>query len=124
EHGAPRGDEGRVMGALVLLAATESAEDHRAERDRIAEWGRSARARIDNPVERYGDLIQVWEQYEQLAPAPAVLATLARLYIEQRDALAAAFGPEGQGTRTAGRLSLQELRLAPLLVRRAPLDVA
>jgi len=125
EHGAPRGDEGRVMGALVVLAAIESGESgHGAERDRIADWGRNARARIDNPIERYGDLIQVWEQYEQLAPAPEVLATLARLYIEQRDALAAAFGPEGQGTHTAGRLSLQELRLAPLLVQRAPLDVA
>ncbi len=130
EHGAPRGDEGRVMGALVVLAAIEAdgaerdRSAHRAERDQIAEWGRNARARIDNPIERYGDLIQVWEQYEQLAPAPEVLTTLARLYIEQRDALAAAFGPEGQGSRTAGRLSLQELRLAPLLVQRAPLDVA
>lgn len=125
EHGAPRGDEGRVMGALVLLAAIgEDADAHHAERERIAEWGRRARAGIGNPIERYGDLIQVWEQYEEIAPAPAVLATLARLYVEQRDALAAAFGPESQGASSAQQLSMRELRIAPLLVQRAPLDVA
>ncbi|HEY8431072.1 MAG TPA: tetratricopeptide repeat protein, partial [Sandaracinaceae bacterium] len=46
------------------------------------------------------------------------------LYVEQRDALVGAFGPEGQGTRAAGRLSLRELQLAPMLVQRAPVDVA
>jgi tetratricopeptide (TPR) repeat protein len=125
EHGARRGDEGRVMGALLLLTAIgESPDANRAERERIEEWGHEARARIDNPIERYGDLIQVWEQHEEIAPSPEVLATLAHLYVEQRDALMAAFGPEGQGTRTAGRLSRRELSLAPMLVERAPLDVA
>lgn len=125
EHGAPRGDEGRVMGALLLLTAIgESPEANRAERERIERWGREARSSVDNPIERYGDLIQVWEQHEQIAPAPEVLTTLARLYVEQRDALVGAFGPEGQGSRTAGRLSMRELQLAPMLVQRAPLDVA
>jgi tetratricopeptide (TPR) repeat protein len=125
EHGAPRGDEGRVMGALLLLAAVgEEPEARREERARIAEWGRGARAHIDNPIERFGDLIRVWEQQEQIAPAPEVLDRLARLYVEQRDALVTAFGPEGQGARTPGRLSFQQLRMAPLLVQRAPLDVA
>lgn len=124
EHGGRRGDEGRVMGALVLLAAIDGDEAHRAERDRIAGWGRDARRRIENPIERYGELIQVWEQYEELAPAPEVLATLARLYVEQRDAIAGTFGAEGQGARAARRLSLRDLQLAPHLVRRAPLDVA
>jgi tetratricopeptide (TPR) repeat protein len=125
EHGAPRGDEGRVMGAHVLLAAIgEDAATHRAERDSISRWGRDARVGIENPIERYGDLIQVWEQHEQIAPTNDALDTLARLYVEQRDALLMAFGPEGQGSRAPARLSYQELRLAPLLVQRAPLDVA
>ena len=125
EHGSPRGDEGRVMGAHLLLAAIgEDAGPHRAEHDSIAQWGRDARSGIENPIERYGDLIQVWEQHEQIAPTHDALDTLARLYIEQRDALMMAFGPEGQGSRAPGRLSFQELRLAPLLVQRAPLDVA
>ncbi|HJL14898.1 MAG TPA: tetratricopeptide repeat protein [Sandaracinaceae bacterium LLY-WYZ-13_1] len=125
EHGSPRGDEGRVMGALLLLAELgRDPEARRAERERIAEWGRGARSGIENPIERYGDLIRVWEQHEQIAPAPEVLDTLARLYVEQRDALVGAFGPEGQGSRAPGRLSFQQLRLAPLLVQRAPLDVA
>lgn len=125
EHGSPRGDEGRVMGALLLLAAIgEDAESRSAERERIAQWGIEARRNIDNPIERFGSLIQVWEQHEQIAPAPEVLDGLARLYIEQRDALVGAFGPEGQGSQAPGRLSFQQLRLAPLLVQRAPLDVA
>lgn len=124
EHGSPRGDEGRVMAAhLLLQLMAEGEASHAEERRRIAEWGRTARAPISNPIERYGSLIQVWEQHEQLAPAPEVLEMLARLYVEQRDGLLAAFGPEGQGT-APGRLSFQHLRLAPLLVQRAPLDVA
>lgn len=122
ENGARRGDEGRVMGALVLLGAIEGSEAHRSERDRIAEWGQSARARISNPIERYGELIQVWEQYEELAPAPEVLESLARLYVEQRNALANTLGPEQQGGRPV--LSFRDLQLAPHLMRRAPLDVA
>lgn len=125
EHGSPRGDEGRVMAALMLLAALgEDPEANREARDRIRTWGRDARASVDNPIERYGDLIQVWEQHEELAPAPEVLTTLARLYVEQRDALALAFGPEGHGRRSPGRISLRELQLAPMLVQRAPLEVA
>ncbi|MCZ7684229.1 MAG: hypothetical protein M5U28_37800 [Sandaracinaceae bacterium] len=121
EHGSPRGDEGRVMAALMLLAALgEDPEANREARDRIRIWGRDARASVDNPIERYGDLIQVWEQHEELAPAPEVLTTLARLYVEQRDALALAFGPEGHGRRSPGRISLRELQLAPMLVQRAP----
>lgn len=125
EHGSPRGDEGRVMGAHLLLAAIgEDVDAHRGERDEIARWGRDARSRIDNPIERFGELIQVWEQQEQLAPSPEVLRVLARLYIEQREALREAFGPESQGNETPGRLSFHQLRLAPLLIQRAPLDVA
>jgi tetratricopeptide (TPR) repeat protein len=125
EHGASRGDEGRVMGALVLLSALgESSEEMRAERERVATWGRDARAGIQNPIERYGDLIQVWEQQEQIAPAPDVLSMLARLYTEQRDALLATFGLEGQGSDVARGMSFHELQLAPRLVERAPLDVA
>lgn len=123
ERGSPRGDEGRVMGALLLLHAIGE-EGSAAEREQVARWGRDARAGIENPLERYGDLIQVWEQHEEIAPAPEVLTTLARLYVEQRDALIGAFGPEGQGGNAPGRLSFQQLRLAPLLVQRAPLDVA
>jgi len=123
EHGSPRGDEGRVMGAhMLLLAIGDDAETHRAERTRIAAWGRDARAGIANPIERFGGLIRVWEQHEQVAPSPEVLSMLSRLYLEQRDALRLAFGPEAQ--QGAGGLSYNHLRLAPLLIQRAPLDVA
>lgn len=123
EHGSPRGDEGRVMGAHLLLAAIgEDADAHRREREEVSAWGREARAGIANPLERYGSLIQVWEQHEQIAPSSEVLETLARLYLEQREALRRTFGPESQGTPR--HLSLRQLQIAPLLVQRAPLDVA
>lgn len=125
EQGSLRGDEGRVMGALVLLAALEDdPEGRRAEHERIERWGREAREGVSNPLDRFGGLIQVWEQHEELAPTPEVLATLARLYVEQRDGLLAVFGPEGQGSRVSGRISMRDLQTAPLLVQRAPLDVA
>ncbi len=124
-HGAPRGDEGRVMAAHLLLAMIgEDADAHRDSREQIARWGREARAPISNPVERFGGLIQVWEQHEELAPAPEVLEALARLYLEQREGLVRAFGPGGEGGRPPSGLSFQHLRLAPLLIQRAPLDVA
>ncbi|MFK7989816.1 MAG: tetratricopeptide repeat protein [Sandaracinaceae bacterium] len=120
EHGSPRGDEGRVMGALLLLAAVgEDAENARAERARIMAWGRDVRSGVSSPVESYGGLIQVWEQHEQIAPDPEVLEMLARLYAEQRDALLNFEPPEQMNPR-----SFHDLRLAPLLVQRAPLDVA
>jgi len=125
EHGSPRGDEGRVMGAHLLLAAIgDDRAEHLEDREQIAEWGRSARAGISNPIERYQGLIQVWEQHEQIAPSPEVLDMLARLYLEQRDALRSSFGPEGQGNLVPGQLNFSQLRLIPLLIQRAPLDVA
>lgn len=125
EHGSPRGDEGRVMAAHLLLAMMgDDADVHRGQRERIAQWGRDARAPIGNPLERYRDLIMVWEQHEQIAPAGEVLDTLARLYVEQREGLARAFGPNGEGGLGARGISYQHLRLAPLLIQRAPLDVA
>ena len=70
EHGSPRGDEGRVMGAHLLLAAIgEDRDEHTRDREEIAQWGRTARASISNPIERHGDLIRVWEQHEQVAVA-------------------------------------------------------
>ncbi len=127
EHGSPRGDEGRVMGARLLLAAIGPDGDaHRQERERIATWGREARARIANPMERYGELIQVWEQHDQVAPSPEVSEELARLYVEQRDALAMVLSSLEEMERLAspGSMSLPQFRLAEHLVDRAPLDVA
>ncbi len=127
EHGSPRGDEGRVMGARLLLAALgEDAEAQLREREAIAAWGREARAGIENPIERYGSLITVWEQHDQIAPAPEVSEALARLYVEQRDALSVVFSSLSELERggSPGGLSYTQLQLAPHLIARAPLDVA
>ena len=123
EHGSPRGDEGRVMGAHLLLSALgRDVETHRDARAEIAAWGRAARSGISSPLERFGGLIRVWEQQDQIAASPEVLEMLARLYLEQRGAIASLFDPEAGSVR--GRFSPMELRMAPLLMQRAPLDVA
>lgn len=127
ERGSRRGDEGRVMAARLLLAAMgQDAEANRAERERIAAWGRDARRGMENPIERYGNLIQVWEQHDQLAPAPEVLETLARLHLEQRDALMTLLGGALTSERSLGPV-LRDPRLLQMgerLVERVPLDVA
>ena len=122
-RGSPRGDEGRVMGALLILSVLDEAEReaHEGERQTIAEWGVDARRGVRNPIERYGALIRVWSHHRLVAPSSAVLERQVELYRQQRNALLhAAEGPERYGPR----FSFAQFREAPLIVQRAPLDIA
>jgi len=123
ERGSPLGDEARVMSGLLILSLLHDDQpQHRAEYRRIREWGISARSTVSSPIERYSRLIDVWEEHARLTPAPAVLEQLADLHVQRRDEILR-MAP-GEGLFTPGAMSLQELQAAPLLVRRAPLDVA
>jgi tetratricopeptide (TPR) repeat protein len=125
ERGEPRGDEARVLSALLVLAAVDAdrRDALRARYDEIAAWGPDARDRLASPVQRYGGLVRVWEEHARLTPAPAVLDRLARLYVERRDAYGALLALRGE--RLFGRgLSLDDLREANFAASRAPLDVA
>jgi len=87
ELGSPRGDEGRVLSALLVLTTTRPKDqESRKLYRRIKEWGFEARAALSSPMERYeGGLIEVWEEHARLTPTPEVLRTLTRIYMDQRD---------------------------------------
>jgi tetratricopeptide (TPR) repeat protein len=95
ELGSPRGDEARVLSALLVLRTTRPSEARFGEQYRkIKEWGFSARAALSSPMERYEEgLVEVWEEHARLTPTPEVLSTLSRLYLERRNALIALFRP-------------------------------
>ena len=122
-EGSPRGDEARVLSAiLVLREGTNEHDRWDGEYRALAEWGRDARGTIGNRLERFSRLIDVWQEHARLTPSPEVLELLARLHVERRDAILgmAAEGPSAGDTS----MSMADLRNAPILVRRAPLDVA
>lgn len=128
EQGSRRGDEARVLAALLLLSRIEPGETaHRAEYERIATWGREARwgrqPRLGPDFfDLAPELIQIWEEHARLCPAPEVLAALADLYVALRDivsgtSLEESFAPPD-------RMRMPELRMAQMLAERIPLDVA
>jgi tetratricopeptide (TPR) repeat protein len=119
EHGARRGDEGRVLSAYVVLrAATRDAVWDRRYRE-VADWGRDARSELQNPLERFAGLIDVWEEHARLTPVPEVLEYVSRLHVERRDAVVALLQREGPAVAFD-----PSMRMAPAILRVAPLDVA
>ena len=123
EKGSPRGDEARVMSALLVLTRLhpDDASLERSYRE-IVEWGREARAHLPTPIERYETLIDVWEEHSRLTPAPEALASTARLYVDRRDALVHMLQPEG---RTLPPLALMEqLQQIQQVITTSPVDVA
>lgn len=128
ERGSPRGDEPRVLAALLLLSRIEPGDpSHLEEYRRVAEWGRETRwGREPRPTAQFFDfapeLIAVWEEHARLSPAPEVLDRLASLYVQMRDVVA---GPTLERAFEPGQsFSMPELRMAQLLAERIPLDVA
>jgi tetratricopeptide (TPR) repeat protein len=104
ERGSPRGDEARVLSGLLVLRGihgTAPALRGRAHaRDpapaqqyrRVRDWGFDARSALGSPLERFEEgIVEVWEEHARLTPTPKVLSTLARLYVERRNALIAMF---------------------------------
>ncbi len=91
--GSPRGDEARVLSALLVLQGIHPDDKGLAEQyRRIKEWGFDARAALSGPLERFEEgIVEVWEEHARLTPTPEVLATLARLYVERRNALITLF---------------------------------
>lgn len=123
DHGSPRGDEAAVLSALLMLEAlTEGSSQE--EYEGLVAWGREARSTLSSAIERYSRLIEVWEDHAELTPTPEVLDFLARLHIERRDAIIQLIPGEGPGLALPGGMSFAELRTAPMILRRAPLDVA
>jgi tetratricopeptide (TPR) repeat protein len=128
QQGSRRGDEPRVLAALLLLSRIEPGESgHVEEYRRVAQWGRQARwdpqpRRASEFFDLASDLVQVWEEHARLSPAPEVLAALADLYVELRDV--ALGGLLEQHFAAPGRIATSQLRMAQRLAERIPLDVA
>ena len=61
---ALRGDEARVLSALLVLRSTRANDPAPADQYRkIKEWGFDARAALSSPIERYEEgLVEVWER--------------------------------------------------------------
>lgn len=116
ELGSPRGDEARVMAALLTLRSGGD-EAGQSEYEEVQRWGRAARGGLDNPMERLTGLIEVWNEHARLSPAPEVLIALANLHIERRDAVANMF-------REGSSLLMAMRGLPSQVARVAPLDVA
>jgi tetratricopeptide (TPR) repeat protein len=128
DRGSRRGDEPRVLSALLILARIAPSESaHREEYDRVATWGREVRWGREPTIggdffDLAPELIQVWEEHARLCPAPEVLDALAALYVGMRDLVVGS--SLEQGFAPPDRVTMPELRMAQLLAERIPLDVA
>jgi tetratricopeptide (TPR) repeat protein len=124
KHGSQRGDEGRAMAALWVLRALHPDDAAlKREYDRVVSWGKAARSGLQNPLERYSGLIEVWEEHARLTPAPEVLDTLARLHMQRRDLVVRALR-SGEGM-SVGDVFGGVFGMAPHhVLRRAPFEVA
>jgi len=90
--GSPRGDEARVLSALLILKLLHPEDQDAAERyERLVNWGFDVRADMTGPLERFEGLVEAWEEHARLTPTSQVLSTLTRLYVERRDALVTLF---------------------------------
>jgi tetratricopeptide (TPR) repeat protein len=122
--GSPRGDEAAVLSAHLVLETLDPEGEHHEAYEGLVRWGREARATLPNALERYSRLIDVWQVHAALTPTPEVLATLARLHVERRDAILSMIPGDGPGLALPSGVSFAELRMAPIILRRAPLEVA
>jgi tetratricopeptide (TPR) repeat protein len=125
ERGEPRGDEARVLSALLVLAAIDAARRDalRARYEEIVAWGVDARDGLLSQVQRYEGLVRVWEEHARLTPAPSVLDRLARFHVERRNTYKALIARRIERIDSP-ILSLAEFALAHNTVSRAALDVA
>ncbi len=122
--GSPLGDEGAVLSAYLVLDVLHPDDGYHDKYEGLVRWGREARATLPNAIEKYSRLIDVWQKHAHLTPTPEVLEHLARLHIERRNAILQLLPGDGPGLSLPDGVSFNELRIAPMILRRAPLDVA
>ena len=104
----PRGDESRVLGALlVLTVASDTPDPYSARYDEIANWSEEVRQALPSETERVLSLVDVFEGVTELIPLSDPVDRLSTLYLQRHRMLAGAFGgmmglqallsPQGRG---------------------------
>jgi tetratricopeptide (TPR) repeat protein len=129
EYGSPKGDEARVLSALLVLKLLHPDEPKYAhEYERLKGWSVNSREAIDDPLERYQGLITVWREHARLTPTPELLNMVARLYVERCLRLLERFRDEGSrnrfeyGMRIFQSVQVTSLEVAAVYLRYA--DIA
>jgi tetratricopeptide (TPR) repeat protein len=129
ELGSPKGDEARVLSALLVLKLLHPDEPQYArEYERLKSWSVNSREAIDDPLERYQGLITVWREHARLTPTPELLNTVAKLYVERCLRLLERFRDESSrnrfeyGMRIFQSVQVTSLEVAAVYLRYA--DVA
>jgi tetratricopeptide (TPR) repeat protein len=131
--GSQRGDEPRVLAALLLLRRL-SPEDAslRTEYERVATWGHDARLGGDGAAPPSFDrlfegaigTLDVWQEHARLAPAPEVLERLSGIFVELRQSLGGGASVEEGFRPRISPTSMEELQFVGQLLERTPLEIA
>lgn len=104
----PRGDEARVLGALlVLTVASDTPELYLSRYNEIVNWSEEVRQALPSETERILSLVEVFEGVTELVALPDPVNRLSTLYLERHRLLQGAFGgmmglqallsPQGRG---------------------------
>ncbi|MCC7537085.1 MAG: tetratricopeptide repeat protein [Deltaproteobacteria bacterium] len=125
-RGERRGDEGRVLAALYVLALIggEDGARARAEYQRLDQWGRNARRALPGLTRPFDSAISVWREHARLTPGLDVLRNLEALFVGRRDRLIQVFGPDGTGRPPPGSMTFEEYQMATRAMALAAYDVA
>jgi tetratricopeptide (TPR) repeat protein len=131
--GSQRGDEPRVLAALLLLRRLSPGDASlRTEYERVATWGHDARLggngteppSFDRLFEGAIGTLDVWNEHARLCPAPEVLERLAGIFIELRESLAGGSSVEEGFRPRISPSSMEELQFVGQLLERTPLEIA
>ena len=97
----------RAVGPARCCASCSRTTRRRPSSTSACASGASTRARrSSSPLERFEEgIVEVWEEHARLTPTPEVLTTLARLYVERRNALVALFQANERRVPLAPRCS-------------------
>ncbi len=124
-EGERRGDEARVLSALWIQAhLAQNKQEAEQQYQLLRRWSDDVRRDLGGVGEHLKGLIDVISEHARLTPAPEVLDAVAGLYLERRNQLLAAIGPEGEAAPDVSSISREEFRDVSVALARAPLDIA
>lgn len=109
----PRGDEGKVLVALLVLSLTsDDPTQYAARYQDVSRWSHEARRAMPSDTERVFGLVRIYEEVTMFVAAQEPVETLTELYLERHRLLQGAFtGPPDLAALLSptGRGDLQHL---------------